>query len=109
MSEVDHRIHEASRLEIGAELGQLLAELLADAPHVFVAADFVALLQAHLHKSGVGSGVWSVDGGKIGGDADVGDDDLQLVFRHYRANDLLRPVSRILRSARRAFPRALSN
>src|SRR6266481_578360 len=95
-SKINHRIHKAPGLKIGAELWQLLAQLLAHSPHIFIAADSMALFEADLDKRGVGSGVRSVNGGEIRRDADVRNDDLQFIFRHYRTNDLFDTVYVVL-------------
>src|ERR1017187_10504047 len=50
---IQHRIHQAARLEVGGKFGSFPGQLLFDASHVFVAADLVVLLQADLYESRV--------------------------------------------------------
>ena len=87
-TKIDHRVDQAAGLKVSAELREFLAQLLADPAHVFIAADFVVFFQADLNEGGVRRGVWSIDGGEIGGDADVRDDDLQFARRDDTADDL---------------------
>src|ERR1700731_4821273 len=88
-AEIDDRIDEPARLKVGAELRELLAKLPAHAPHVLVAADRVALLKTYLHERGVRRRIGRVNRRKIRGDADVRNDDLELVGWHHLVDDLL--------------------
>ena len=71
---IDHRIHEASGLEVGTHIGKIFAELLADLLHVNVASGLVVLFQADLDKCSVHSRVGGIDRGQVRCNADVRDD-----------------------------------
>ena len=86
---VDDAVDQAAGLEVGGELRHLAGEALADALHVFIAADGVTFFQAGLDKGGIHGSVGGEDGGEIGIDADVGDDHVQIFGLHFLADDFL--------------------
>ena len=86
---VEDGIHQAAGLEVGAHLRQLRRKPLPHQVHVGKAAQAVALVEPHLHEGGVRGGVGCQNGGEAGGDADVGDDDLQVLLGDDFADDLL--------------------
>ena len=96
---IQHRIHQAARLEVGGKLGNFLGQLLFDAGHVVVAADLVILLQADLHEGGVHGRVGGVDGGEIGRGADVGDDHPEVLRGDHLADEIFHFGDFILRDA----------
>ena len=80
-AEIQNGVHKAAGLKVNTELRELLLDFRTNTAHVFIASDFVTFAKAGLNEGGVRSRVGSVDGGKIRGDADVGNDDLQFVLR----------------------------
>src|SRR5579885_522209 len=89
LAAISEATDKAAGLKVNTELRELLLDFRTNAAHVFIASDFVTFAKAGLNEGRVRSGVGSVDGGKIRGDPDVGDDDLKLILRDDLADDVL--------------------
>src|ERR1017187_6103342 len=96
---IQHRIHQAARLEVGGKFGKILGQLLFDAGHVVVAAGLVILLQTDLYEGGVHGRVGGVDGGEIGCGTDVGDDHPEVLRGDDLADEIFHFGDSILRNA----------
>src|ERR1051326_4866915 len=87
-TEVQDGIDEATGLKIGTDFREVVREALADAIHVFVAANFVTFLQAGLNESRVLGGIRRVHRRKARSDADVRYDDPQVLRRDFFVDDI---------------------
>ena len=85
---VEHRIHQAAGLKISPQLRNLRGDARAHPVHVDEAADLVVFLQSHLNKRGVHSGVRREQGGKIGRQANIGNDGFQFLRRDNLVHDV---------------------
>ena len=85
---IEHGVHQAARLKIRAQLGSSRAIRSRTDGHIDKAADLVVFLQAHLNESGVHSGVGREQRGKIGHDADIGNDGFQFAGRDHLPHDI---------------------
>ena len=83
LSLVDHRIHQTAGLKICGHIGKVCGEFLPDLLHVGVAPDLVILFQADLDERGVHSRVGGIDRGKVGRNADVRDDHVEIFWRDH--------------------------
>ena len=76
---VNDAVDQSAGLEVGGQLRHLARKFRLHLLHVFVAADAVVFLQAGLHKGRIHGRVGREDGGKIGIDADIGNDHAQIL------------------------------
>ena len=56
-AQVEDGVHQAAGLEIGADLRQFVLQPGAHAVHVLETAQLVPVVQSHLHKRGVRTGI----------------------------------------------------
>ena len=99
---VQDGIHQAAGLEIGGRPAATpFATARAPGSCIHNCRADGSSFRPDLHERGVRAGVGRVDGGKAGRDADVGDNDFQILRRHnFFANDVLH----LLRPIRRSVP-----
>ena len=87
-SEIQNRVHESAGLEISGDLRQIFFQPRPHQVHVLKAAQIMSGVQTDLHKRGVRAGIGRVNRGETRRDADVRDDDFQIVGRHDVADHL---------------------
>ena len=85
---VEHRIHQAAGLKVSSQLRNLRSDARAHLVHIYEAAFFVVFLQPHLNKRGVHTGVRREQRGKVGRQADIGNDGFQFPGRDDLAHDV---------------------
>jgi len=106
-SQVQYRVNQPARLEIGRHLRQLALDPLANPIHVLIASDSMALVQAGLNESRVRIRVGRVHGREARSRSYVGYDQPQVFGAYFLANDFLDPGHGTLRDRHIASSRRL--